>query len=97
MLAGFGVSGIQCTAWPLSFFTSNWRRQCGLDQSHSATRPFIVSVLLVSNTAVPWCAKSGIVVLKRTTATADNETAFFPMGITSISRNIFRGTHLALS
>jgi len=55
-----------------------------LDQSHSVTVPFTVSVLSVSNTEVPWCANKGIDTIRRPTAKANTEIALFVIVIASL-------------
>jgi len=56
---------------------------------HSVTLPFIVSVLLVSNTALPWCANSSMDTLRKPNATANTEMALFLIGIASIAKMPF--------
>jgi hypothetical protein len=51
--------------------------------------PFIVSVLLVSSTAVPWCANNGNDALRRPAATANTRIALFLMAIASIPKISF--------
>ena len=42
MVVGFCVSTLQLRTAPVSSFASNFRKQCGLDQTHSVTVPFNV-------------------------------------------------------
>src|SRR5947207_399136 len=67
MLVGFWVSTAQFLTLPLSSFTSNFRKQCGLDHTHSVTVPFNV-MTLSSKLALPWCASSGMDTSRRTAA-----------------------------
>src|SRR5580700_5522056 len=48
MSDGLLASTAQCTTLPLSSFTSNLRKQCGLAQNHSVTVPFKASFFVVS-------------------------------------------------
>src|ERR1051325_377935 len=67
MLVGFWVSTAQFLTLPLSPFTSNFRKQCGLDHTHSVTVPFNV-MTLSSKLALPWCASAGMDTSRSTAA-----------------------------
>jgi hypothetical protein len=54
MSGGLLVSTTQFRTVPFASLTSNFRKQCGLDQTHSVTVPFISSFFPVSNVAAPW-------------------------------------------
>jgi hypothetical protein len=62
---GLLVSTTQWVSSPLSSFASNFRKQCGLAQSHSVTFPDTVTVLSLSYDAFPWCANSKVEIMNK--------------------------------
>src|SRR4029077_5711161 len=83
MVDGACVSTAQWATLPLSFLTSNFRKQCGLDQTHSVTVPFNVMVFS-SKLAVPWCANSGAECARRMTAATRS-----PANVVLINPSVF--------
>src|SRR3954471_1122167 len=59
MSVGLPSSRFHTVATPLASFTSTFRKQCGLAQSHSVTLPLTVTSLALSKLAPPWWARRG--------------------------------------
>src|SRR5213593_2161839 len=76
MVVGFWVSTAQFVTLPLSSLTSYFRKQWGLDQTHSVTVPFIVRIFS-SKLAAPWCASRGTECTRRPTATTKTPAILF--------------------
>src|SRR5437867_2369618 len=76
MVVGFWVSTAQFFTLPLSSLTSNFRKQWGLDQTHSVTVPFMVRILS-SKLAAPWCASRGTECTRRPKAAAKTPAILF--------------------
>ena len=87
---GLLVSTTQCVSSPLSSFTSTFRKQCGLAQSHSVRFPDTVMVLSLSYDAFPWCANSDIEIVHKLIAKAKIIASLCLILKSSVSMNFGR-------